>query len=216
MNPFCTDIDLLHWEPNICRDASFAAQTLMTGTANLAGTGVTISSGSFTDSHIEPGQVLVFSGTVAGSFPIFSVNSATTLTISVLYDKLFDETPEASPVATATGLTFVIRTFWPQRQVVSEILQQAAGLIPGDPRSANATILNPQSLKRPCVLGTLQLIYSALSAVSGAPAEYATRTALYERLYQRALRSALVEIDLNNDGRADTCRQLNAFDLVRA
>ena len=26
---FCTDIDLLHWEPNILRDAAFASQTLI-------------------------------------------------------------------------------------------------------------------------------------------------------------------------------------------
>src|SRR3954468_10271705 len=88
MSPFCTDIDLLHWEPNICRDAAFASQTLMSGTADLAGTTLTISSGSFEDSNIEPGQVVVLSGAVTGSFPILSVDSATQLTVSVLYDNL--------------------------------------------------------------------------------------------------------------------------------
>src|SRR5438105_8000261 len=89
MTPFCTDIDLIHWEPNICRDAAFASQTLMSGTANLSGTTLTISTGSFVTSHIEPNQVVVLSGSIAGCFPILSVNSATSLTISVLYDDLF-------------------------------------------------------------------------------------------------------------------------------
>jgi hypothetical protein len=215
MTPFCTDIDLLHWEPNIFRDASFASQALTSGTANLAGTALTISSGSFVESHIEPDQVVVLSGAFAGSFPVFSVDSATALTISVLYDNLFNDSPEATPVATATGVAFVIRTFWPQRYVVSEILQQACGLIPGDPRTANATIMNSAVLRRPCLLGTLQLIYSALSAVADAPKEYATRADLYERLYRRCLRSTLVQIDLNGDGHADLCRRLNAIELVR-
>ena len=38
MSPFCNDIDLLHWEPNIFRDAAFASQTLMSGSGSLAGT----------------------------------------------------------------------------------------------------------------------------------------------------------------------------------
>ena len=71
MTPFCTDIDLLHWEPNICRDASFASQTLMSGTRQSCRHGLTISSGSFVDSHIEPNR----SGSQRQrrrKFPIFS------------------------------------------------------------------------------------------------------------------------------------------------
>lgn len=217
MTPFCTDIDLLHWEPNICRDAAFASQTLMSGSANLSGSTLAISSGSFIDSHIELNQVVVLSGDIAGSFPVLSVDSATQLTISVLYDKLFpdDGDPEASPVGTGSGLSFVIRTFWPQRHVVSEILAQAAGILPGDSRNANAVIMNPEALRRPCLLGTLQLIYSALAAVVDAPKEYATRADLYERIYRRAMRSTMVEIDLDGDGRSDCQRKLNQIELIR-
>jgi hypothetical protein len=216
MTPFCTDIDLLHWEPNICRDATFASQTLMVGTADLSGTTLSIASGSFIDAHIEPNQVVVLSGALAGSFPILSVDSATGLTISILYDGLFSDEPAASPIASATGLTFAIRTFWPQRNVISEHLQQAAGLIPGDPLTENATILNPQALRYPCTLGTLHLLYSALSAAADAPKEYASRADLYQELYRSALRSTQVQIDLNGDGRCDVVRQLNNIELVRA
>ena len=217
MTPFCTDIDLLHWEPNILASASFASQTLMSGHADLSGTTLTISSGSFADSHIEPNQVVVLSGGPAGSFPIVSVDSATQLTISVLFDALFPDTgsPQASPVGSATNLSFVIATFWPQRRVISEILSQAAGIIPGDPRTENAVILNPQVFRRPCLLGTLQLIYSALSAVPDAPADYATRADMYETLYQRALRSTMVDLDFNGDGQVDSRRRLNTAELVR-
>src|SRR5690348_8470769 len=109
MNPFCTDIDLLHWEPNILRDATFASQTLMSGSADLDGTTLTIESGSFIDAHIAPMQVIVLSGIVTGSFPIVSVDSATELTISALYDQLFSTTgdPQPGPIATATSVPFI-------------------------------------------------------------------------------------------------------------
>jgi hypothetical protein len=217
MQTCCTDIDLLHWEPNILRDAAFASQTLMSGTCDLAGSALTISSGSFITSNIEADQVIVLSGSIAGSFPIVSVNSATSLTISTLYDKLFPDSgnPAATPVGTGSGLSFVIRTFWPQRRVISEILQQAAGIIPGEIRTAGASIMNTEALRRPCLLGTLNLIYSALAAVADDPKELNVRADLYQRLYRRALRSTLVELDLNGDGRSECHRRLNSVELVR-
>jgi hypothetical protein len=217
MTPFCNDLDLLHWEPNIFHDGAFASQTLLAGSASLSGTTLTIASGSFIAAHIEPNQVVVLSGALAGSFPIVSVDSATQLTISVLYDGLFPSSGSAvaSPVGTATGVTFAIRTFWPQAEVISEILQQCAGIIPGDPRTAEATILNPQALRRPCLLGVLQMIYGSLSGVPSAPHEYDVRSDLYQSLYQRALRSTIVDLDLNGDGCADCRRALNMTELVR-
>ena len=46
----------------------------------------------------------------------------------------------------------------------------------------SATIINPQVLKRVCVLGTLQMIYNALAAAAEEPARLALRADLYERL----------------------------------
>jgi hypothetical protein len=212
---FCTDIDLLHWEPNILKDATFASQALLSGTGDLAGTAFTLSSGSLATAHITAGMAIVLSGGVAGTFPIVSVDSATQLTLSVLFDGLYPTAgdAEASPIATASGLDFIIRTFWPQRRVVSELLLQAAGLDPtGD---AAETIVNPGALKRVCTLGTLHLIYSALAAVAEEPAHLNTRVDMYERLYRRALRSTTVELDSDGDGRADTARALNVLRLER-
>ena len=212
---FATDIDLLHWEPNILKDAAFASQTLLSGTGNLAGTVFTIASGSFTAAHVASDMAIVLSGSVAGTFPIVSVDSATQLTISTLYDGLFPTSgdAEASPIASANGLTYAIRTFWPQRRVVSELLLQAAGLDPTD--DAAGTIMNPQSLRRPCTLGTLQMIYSALAAAAQEPENLNVRAEMYERLNRRALRSVTLEIDANGDGEAEIARPLNVLCLQR-
>jgi hypothetical protein len=213
---FCTDIDLLHWEPAICRDAAFASQTLIGGTGNLTGTTFAIASGSFTGAHVAADQVLVLSGALNGSFPIFSVDGATQLTVSALYDGLFpaEGSPTPTPPGTATGLAYTIRTFWPQRRIISEMILTAAGLDPAD-AAAGDKILNPAVLVRPCALGTLHLIYSALAAVAEDPKNLLERVTLYERLYRGALRGARVELDLDGDGRADAIRTLGVLELVR-
>jgi hypothetical protein len=213
---FCTDIDLLHWEPNICRDAAFASQTLIGGTGDLAGEVFTIASGSFAAAHVTADMVIVLTGGTAGSYPIVSVDGATQLTISVLYDGLFPTSgdPIPSPPGTANDLTYAIRTFWPQRRIISEMILTAAGLDPGD-AAAGDKVLNPAALKRACALGTLHLIYSALAAVAEDPGDFAARTATYERLYRRALGAARVELDLDGDGRLDATRTLGVVEFAR-
>ena len=216
MLTFSNDIHLLHWEPNIVRDAAFASQTLISGTGNLAGSTFTIASGSFTAAHVAQNQVIVLTGATAGCYPIVSVDGATQLTLSVLYDGLFPTSgdPVASPPGTANGLTFAIRTFWPQRRIVSELLLQAAGLDPSD-ADLDLKILNPDALEHACTLGSLHLIYSACAAAAENPDPFNHRTALYERLYRRALRTAAVQLDLDLDGRLDTVRRLDVLDLQR-
>ena len=216
MLTFCNDIDLLHWEPNILRDAAFASQTLISGTGNLAGSAFTIASGSLLTAHVAQEQVIVLTGATSGSYPIVSVDSATQLTLSVLYDGLFPTSgdPVPSPLGTANGLEYVIRTFWPQRRIVSELLLQAAGLDPSDP-DAEHKIMNPDALRRPCTLGTLHLIHSALAAAATEPEQLNKRAALYENLYRSAFRAATVKLDLDLDGRLDTLRRLNVMNLER-
>ena len=212
---FCTDADLLHWEPSVLKDATFASQALISGTGNLTGTSFVISTGSFVASEVQVGNVMVLSGAVAGCFPVAAINSATQVTLSVLYDGLFPDEGAPAPVSvgTATGLTFVVRTFWPQRRIISDVIQQAAGIASGE--SAASSVLNPKELRRACALGTLQQIYSAMAAASSSPAMLNTRADLYERLYRRALRAAKVELDLNADGRVDVIRSLGVLEFQR-
>jgi hypothetical protein len=216
---YCTDIDLLHYEPNIFRDAAFASQLLMGGTGNLAGTAFTIASGSFTAEHVAAGHVLALEGVVAGCYPIVSVDSATQLTVSVMHPGLFPESGSgvASPVGAATGVTFAVRTFWPQREVVSALLERAAGIGPEavGQEMAEAEVLNTSALKRACALGTLQMIYSALAAAAADPSNLTVRAEMYERMYRRALSGARVEIDVDGDGVGDVTRVLSVVELKR-
>src|SRR5258706_1383009 len=218
---FCNDVDLLYWEPDVMKEAAFASQTLDSGTGDLAGTLFTLVTGPvFSTQRVEPGQVIVLSGAVAGCFAIVDMPEAFRLYISVLNDDFFPQSgaPPAlvAPAASATGLNFVIRTFWAQRRVVSDMLVQAIGLVPGAAETEAAVILNPQALRRACVLGTLQMIYSAIAAAADEPARFSVRADLYERLYRRALRQAQVDLDLDGDGRADVRRSPGLLRMTRA
>jgi hypothetical protein len=213
MQPFATDIDLLHWEPNVMIDAAGAAQTMLAGTGDLAGTIFTISAGTLASAHVTSDHAIVLAGDVAGSFPIIHINTATELELSVLYDDLYRDDAPADPCSPGAGndLNFFIRTFWPQRQVASELLLQAARILPEN----SGQILNPDALRRPCTLGSLQLIYTAMAASADEPAPFLVRADLYQKLYERALRSARLELDLNGDGIADEIRSLNIVQVRR-
>jgi hypothetical protein len=216
---FCKDVDLLYWEPALLKDATFASQVLAAGSGDIAGNQFTATTGpSFVTQAVETGQVLVLSGTIAGCYPITQVLGATQLRVSPLYAELFPE--EGSPpasliVGTASGLTYAVRTFWAQRKLVSDLLAQAIGIFPGTAEEADVSILNPEALKTPCVLGTLQMIYSAIAAAAADPAKFDVRAELYERLYRRSLRQARVDLDTDGDGVANVRRTPGVVALTR-
>jgi hypothetical protein len=218
---FCNDADLLYWEPEVLREAAIASQTLDAGTGTLSGTQFSVVTGTiFTTRGVEPGQVIVLSGAVAGCFTIAAVTDPFNLLLGVLNDEFFPDLPATPPAlispGNASGLDFVIRTFWAQRRVVSDLLSQAVGIIPGTAQAQVARILNPQALRRAATLGTLQMIYNAMAAAASEPAPFSVRADLYERLFRRAMRQAQVDIDLNGDGRPDARRSPGLVRMVRA
>ena len=217
---FCRDVDLLYWEPDVLSEAAFGSQTLMAGTGNVAGASFTpTTGGAFTSQHIEAGQVITFSGAATGCYAITLIAGPSALSLSAIFDELFPTTgspPAPVGALTANGVNYAIRTFWAQRRVVSDLLMQAVGVVPGTAEAATATVLNPEALRRACVLGTLQMIYSGIAAAADEPARYAVRAELYERLYRRALLAAQVDLDLNGDGRVDVRRSPGLVRMVRA
>lgn len=201
---FCNDVDLLYWEPDLLREATFASQLLNAGTADLTNGLLSITAGLPLSSHrVEAGQVISLEAPINGCLAITGLQGDAYARVSAIHTDLFPDSGLAPANVTApdaTGVTFAIRTFYAQRKIVSDMLLGAIGV------EDSAAILNPSALRRPCALGTLQMIYSAVAAAAAEPASFNVRTDLYERLYRRALRNTHVELDLNADGRADSRR----------
>jgi hypothetical protein len=216
---YCNDVDLLRWEPQLFRDAAMASQVLLSGSGDLDGTALTLAGGSLGDAAVRAGDVITFADPVGGSFAVVDVVSDTELMVSALQGALFPADGSAVPpvpVGSATAVGFTIRTFMPQARIVSDMLRQAVGAeAPGEP-GETVTILTPEAMKRPCILGTLQMIYSAMAAVSGDSAALAVHADLYRRLYGRALRHMAVELDTNGDGVADLRRSPAVVCLIRS
>ena len=188
----CTDLDLLALEPWLFRDAAFASQLLSAGTGNLAGTSFVRAAGSFVDDHVDAKCVMTLSGEVIGCYPIVSAVNDTTLIVSTLYEGLFPDIGVSvpSPVGSGNNLSFTVRTFAPQRRIVSEVILGAAG-VGGDNADLSAgNLLVTPAIRHAAALGTLQLIYSALAAASSDPAALSLRADYYERHYRRALVAA--------------------------
>jgi hypothetical protein len=213
---FCTDADLLSWEPNLLAEAQFVSQALFSVSATLAQTLLTITTTTFDKHHVRAGDVVILSGAVEGCYPIVELQNETQCSLTRPQARYMQDPrlTSTSPVGVATsGLTATVRTFAPQRMVASELLSSLAGATAGSGR----TIVNPSVLRRSAVLGTLHMIYNALAAVSpDAAAELEVRSQLYEMLYRKSLRAAVVEIDTNGDGLADEVRHLRTAVLVRA
>lgn len=211
---FCTDADLLHWEPLIAQEAAFASQTLLSAGATMGGTTLTIGIGSLEASRVRAGHIAVLSGSIEGCFPIVSVDSPSAMTLSILHEGLATDATQTAPLPTAaSGLNVVVRTFGPQRQIVSELLAWMCGIDP----ASGASVLNADVLRKPCVLGTLHMIYNAMAAVAPADdrADLIVRSELYERLYRKSLRGVNVEVDTNGDGVADARRMPRLVQFTR-
>lgn len=211
---YCSDTDLLRWEPTIFSEAAFASQTLLSSDCSLAGTTLTLTGpASFAASHVSAGHVVTISGTLDGGYPIVSIDSPTTATVSILHDGLDAALPLTAPINLApAALHVAVRSFSPQRQIVSELLTWMCGIRPG----SSARVLNADVLRRPCALGTLHMIYNAMAAAAiPDSADLVVRAELYERLYRKSLRGIVVELDLDGDGRIDAQRQLRLVQFAR-
>lgn len=214
MSTFCSDVDLLRWEPTLFRDAGFVSQTLMNGTGAISGATLTIAAGSFTAARVESGGVVTLGAPHDGCLAILSVDSATQLTLSPLAPGIDDEPPLAGLPPSGVDLPFTIRTFWAQRRLVSDLIRACALVEESIDAGAPAVVQAP-GVRRACALGALQMIYNALAAPGDTP-HHAVHADLYERLFRQAVRRARVQIDTDGDGQPDLVRRMDVLRLERA
>ena len=125
MDNFCQDRDLLGVEPRVFLDGGFPSQQLIAGgDGNLSGTTFTSATSDFQSAGLGAGMVLTTytaSAAEGNALEIVSVDSATSLTVSVL--RADAESAAVAPPA-GTGLNFHVRTFSPQIRGTSATLAE--------------------------------------------------------------------------------------------
>ncbi len=217
MTTFSNDVDVLKYEPMLFGELHLPSQVKAGGTgAALSGTTLTAAGANFVAAEIEAGGVVYLqsaNGVLDGAYEIVSVDSATTLTVSVVRADPAD--PAVAPPS-ASDITWRVCTFASQAQDAAFELTQCFGIQPGDPTSEIAVenLLDTEGLRRASVLRVIAKVY-AMWASRPAGECFWRKSLYYEGLYQKARQRCHVTVDFGGDGAADLARVGGAVRLVR-
>lgn len=211
---FAQDRDLLVLEPALLRDAGWAGQRTLSVNATLAGTTLTLASGSFADAGVEAGSIALFDG-LAVEFT--AVAGPTTATVSLLRARR-ESNPVPPPAASNRPLR--VYSFAPQRELVHRAVLTMIGVDPdgvgGQGSLTEAAVTNPGDLVRLEALGTLEVIYAGADPAAGAPVAHQHRATMYRQRFHEERARVCAFIDLDADGIPDCRRSLSVFSLTRA
>ncbi len=209
MTSFCTDRDLLALEPTVFLRGT-ASQQFASGSDGAFASGVfTSATADFTTMGITPGMILTTSSTIPAEgvcYEILSVDSATTLTASVL--RTSEEDP-AVPPADATALAWRIRTFAAHiadtSATLGEELRQrdeinfdAADFVPSD------------QLRRLCAYGTLAAVFLGRCQRASDDDIHWIKAEHYRDEFRRQRTTLTLLADTNGDSEANASRALFA------
>ncbi len=208
---FAKDRDLVVLEPGLMRDVAWSGQRVLYVNGSMAGTTLTLGSGSFLDAGVDAGHVVVFNNV---AHEVVSVESASVATVS-----LMRASTASSPVAGAqSGPTGVVEvwSFVPQIGLVHRQVLAMLGIDPdGGGDLDEGAVTNPRALAKLEALGALHLIYAAAGAPGRGGAKFEQRAEMYRQRFSSERERVVAMIDLDGDGIADTARRANVFVLTR-
>ena len=216
MTAFSTDADLLKWEPTLCRDLAVPGQRLAAG-ADGATAGIELysSSASFLDAGLRAGhvlQMLTDDGEGPACFEILSVESQTQL-LATQVGRTASDSVDLPPGA---DWVWRIDTFDPQAEEVRfELLSRLGLAVDADGLDLQTIVLQPRSLRRASVFGTLVMIFEGQSGGETEGRTLAAKAALYRRLYDKELAKVRVRLDRDGDGWSDDARSPGSIRLQR-
>ncbi len=216
MNQFCHDRDLLAIEPDVFTTAGFAGQELISDSDGaISGTSFTSAAGDFVTTGIAAGMVVSITPSAGGarSYEIISVDSATSMTVSILRA---DTDDPATPPQAASGLSYSVRTFGPQIGGVSSTLAEKLRQLSEVAGVASADFADSAQLRYATAHGTLSSIFLA-RADNAAPFDANWIKAQYyrEQFARLQLQLRLVT-DTDANGAAETARTLGNVRLIRS
>jgi len=207
---FAKDRDLLVIEPGLYRDVVWNGQRLLSGTGDLSGTTLTLTSGSFLDGEIGAGHVVLVDSV---PMEVVSVQSDAVATVSIMRG---DSSSSVIPGKPATGAVVEVFTFAPQVEIVHRQVMSMVGIDVDDVDGlGDSAVTNPGALVVLEVLGALHLIYASAGAPGRGGEAFLDRAKLYQQRFSAERGSVVAFIDLDGDGIAETRRRPNSFVLTR-
>lgn len=210
---FARDRDLIVFEPNLFRDLAFAAQTLASGLANIAGTTMDVDSDpTLEDRGVTTGHMVVVDQV---PYEVLERVGTTEVTVSMIRPSITDP---IIPPPKMNDRPAYVPTFAPQlalahRQVLALVGIDPDSPVPGTPAAGSVT--NPRELVRLECLGALHLIYAAASAAGGEGGPLAQRARMYRERFARECGRVTAHLDLDGDGLPDTARRPAVSYLAR-
>ena len=201
---FCSDADLLAWEPSVFLETVFVHQSLLReATVTLAGTALTVSGASLVAAGVLPGMVAQLT-TADGSFTqlaeIVSLESPTAATVSALRAR---HSEPAIPPLTQGTLKLTIISFRPQIVATGAALLAHVG-ITSEGDTTSPAYADLAGFAPTCAFATLAALFRTLTENKHATNLTFTKHDFYAGLAQAARQTLAATIDQDGDGVPET------------
>ncbi len=203
------DIDLLIWEPMLFREYGAAGQVV------VEGDGATIDGVTLTDTGADFQTQGVLAGMVAHVWnaetnaddllEVVAVDSETQLTVSRL--RMSREGAPVNAMLTGTGMAYRVISYRRQIEETIQRLSRICGLDRSDGELVNSDVLRQ--------VVALDTVVTILMGCGELDSLIMKRIGNYRRLYEQALESICLMIDLDGDGAADMNRSGRVIHLTR-
>lgn len=209
---FSTDRDLLRLEPAIFNEVTFASQQRLHVTDGIvSGTTLTSASSDFEAAQVAAGDVVLIANVAC---EVIARVDANTLTVSLPRTDLSNA---AIPPGDGSTLDVSVRTFALQATRVHNALLRKLRIDADDVNSplSEDAIVSLSLLGELETLGTAAQAYHGAIAVGGDNVVLREKAATYRQRFDISTRAAVVLIDTDGDGVADTERRLGDIQLIR-
>ncbi len=216
MTSYCQDRDLLSIEPIVFMGGGFPGQQLTTGTAGqLTGATFSAAGADFSTATVQGGMVLCTYTTTPeeGSlYEIISVDSATTLSVSVLRANTDDA---AIPPVDQSSLSFSIRTYSAQIASVCSALGEKLRQVSEVTAVAATDFADSTQLRQVAAQATLAAIFVARADNAQPTDANWIKAQHYRQLHRSMLLQLRLAVDADGDGLAEQTRSLGNVTLTR-
>ncbi|MCK4999026.1 MAG: hypothetical protein KAS23_05810 [Anaerohalosphaera sp.] len=217
MITFSKDVEILKFEPVLFGDLYFSWQVLSGGVdGQLSGTSFSAAGADFVSSGVEAGGVIYLKaadGSLNGAYEIVSVESASSLTVSVVRA---EATGDALSVGSGSDIEYRISTFAPQANSVLIELCKYFGIetVDGDDAYSLEDISNLNDMKLASTYAVIAGVYATL-ADGGEESGFWKKSLYYQKLFEQARSRCRIKLTAMGSDHVEEVRHGSSMRLTR-